>query len=105
MTAAEYIRPPAIEARSLAALLASRGYGFRGGVGAALPGSQVYELEILAGKRMVVRSVRVAIYPAAARVSIYSFDRRGGLLWSAQFSEATPEAVVLAALDAAEVAR
>jgi hypothetical protein len=98
----------AVSARGLENLLVSRGYKLTGLTRSLSDyGGQMFDLDICPGRSLPrVRYVRVVIYPDdGPRVDIHSFDRHGVCAWSVHFSPGTPEAVVLAAIDAAEVAR
>jgi hypothetical protein len=80
----------------LRSLLRSRGYEEPDPV--RLPGT-IYALRRPRGYVLVV-----VVYDDGSRV-VLGERRNGQRLWSVTFSRTTPEAVVLAALDAAEVAR
>jgi hypothetical protein len=109
--------PVPVSAASLAALLRSRGYRPTGITDSwSDSGGMIYDLLRTTARRLpgtdratfdhVIGSVRVVIYEDdGPRVDLHVFNRRQALLWNVRFSPNTPEAVVLAAIDAAEVAR
>ncbi len=77
--------------------LQEQGYEPQGGVWSA-PGGEWYDL-IVSG----IGSVRVCIYPDDGhRTDIYVFDGYKACEWDAKFSPGTPDAAVIATIEAAE---